>query len=89
MLWVVFIFCDLFFTVLDLSGEVALDQSLAKVEEVDEGAKDEEGEDQNNQEEGKKYFRKTHTPSHLEMTTTNEQKEMPEPALFLEKLTRC
>ena len=59
---------------MDLSGEVALDQSLAKVEEVDEGAKDEEGEDQNNQEEGKKYLRKTHTPSHLEMTTTNEQK---------------
>ena len=46
---------------------------MAKVEEVDEGAKDEEGEDQNNQEEGKKYLRKTHTPSHLEMTTTNEQ----------------
>ena len=49
-----------------------MDQSLAEVEEVDEGAEDDEGKDQNNQEEGQKCLRKTKT-SHLEMTPTNEQ----------------
>ena len=56
------------------SGEVALDPSLAEVEEVDEGTEDDEGKDQNNQEEGQKCLRKTKT-SHLEMTPTNEQND--------------
>ena len=45
---------------------------MAEVEEVDEGAEDDEGKDQNNQEEGQKCLRKTKT-NHLEMTPTNEQ----------------
>ena len=47
------------------SGEVALDQSLAEVEEVDQGTEDDEGKDQNNQKEGQKCLRKTKT-SHLD-----------------------
>ena len=58
------------FTVLALSGEIAVDQSVAEVEEVDERGEDDEEEGQNKEDDCHKYLKKTKVAvaAHLEMT---------------------